>query len=137
MRTTTALAALLLLLCGCGTVMRAPIHDAAHQARPPFVDIAVNSGPRHEADLNKLYDILATRGVRCGMRAMSLGAEQIVVERKDFQTAKALAEQIVTNEKLTVRIFQSPNFADSPATSLLDVWERGKKTREEKYKIYP
>lgn len=91
------------LLFGCGTNSHkaSPIHDAAHTARPPYVDIAVNLGLKYEGDLLRLYDSLASMDVRCGLRAMSLGAEQIVVERKDFDRAKIIATDIIVRDKLT------------------------------------
>src|SRR5205823_2270004 len=112
------------------------LHDAGHTARPPVLDLAVNLGLRHEADLLKLYDSLAAMGVRCGMRAMSLDAEQIVVEADDFDRAKAIANGIVTRDSLTVRIYNSRDIEKSPATSSLQVWENGKMVREEGYKLY-
>jgi len=131
----------LVLLClsaGCGTTERKEIslHDMAHRARPPVADIAVNLGLKHEDDLRKLYDSLASEGVRCGMRAMSLDAEQIVVERGDFERAKAVVTSIIIRERLTVRVYKSPDFERSPANCLLEVWEKGQKAREEEYKLY-
>jgi len=70
------------------------------------------------------------------MRAMSLNAEQIVVEVADFDRAKAVVTDIIVRDKLTVRVYRSADFAKSPATSLLEVWEQGQKTREETYKLY-
>lgn len=131
----------MLVLCfvvGCGTAERnaSALHDVAHRAQPPVVDIAVNLGFKHEGDLRKLYDSLASEGVRCGMRAMSLDAEQIVVERADFERAKAILTSIITRDRLTVRVYKSPDFEKSPADSLLEVWEKGRKVREEEYKLY-
>jgi hypothetical protein len=100
------------------------------------VDIAVNLGLEYDRDLWTLYDSLAAAGFRCGMRAMSLNAEQIVVEVADFDRAKAVVTDIVANDRLTVRLYKSADFAKSPATSLLEVWEQGQKIREEPYKLY-
>lgn len=60
---------ILCFLAGCGTAERkeSALHDMAHRARPPVVDIAVNLGLKHEDDLRKLYDSLASQGVRCGI----------------------------------------------------------------------
>jgi hypothetical protein len=127
---------ILCFLVGCGTAEREESHDMAHRARPPVVDIAVNLGLTHEDDLRKLYDSLASEGVRCGMRAMSLDAEQIVVERADFERAKTIVTSIITRDRLTVRVYKSPDFEKSPANSLLEVWEKGHKVREEEYKLY-
>jgi hypothetical protein len=70
------------------------------------------------------------------MRAMSLNAEQIVVEVADFDKAKAVVRELIIRDKLTVRVYKSLDFAKSPASSLLEVWEYGQKTREEPYKLY-
>ena len=123
------------VLLGCSSTAPS-LHDKAHQAREPYVDIAVNLGLKHDGELWRLYDSLAAVGFRCGMRAMSLGAEQIVVELADFERAKAAAIEIIGGDKLTVRVYKSSDFAKSPATSLLEVWESGQKTREEPYKLY-
>jgi hypothetical protein len=100
------------------------------------VDIAVNLGLKHDDDLLRLYDSLAAAGVRCGIRAMSLNAEQIVVEVADFDRAKAVVTELIVRDKLTVRVYKSADFAKSPGTSFLEVWEHGQKTREEPYKLY-
>lgn len=60
-------------------------------------------------------------GLRCGMRAMSLNAEQIVVEVADFHRAKTSAAEIIVRDKLSVRIYMSADFVKSPATSPLEV----------------
>lgn len=124
------------LLVGCSTTERKKVHDEAHRARPPVVDIAVNLGLKHEDDLRRLYDSLASEGVRCGMRAMSLDAEQIVVERADFERAKTIVTHIIIRDRLTVRVYKSPDFTESPSNTLLEVWEKGQKLREEGYKLY-
>jgi len=111
-------------------------HDMAYTARPPFADIAVNLGLKHDRDLLRLFDSLASTNVRCGMRAMSLNAEQIVVERRDFERAKVIVTEIIVRDRLTVRVYESAEFDKSPATSLLEVWEKGQKVREETYKLY-
>jgi len=108
----------------------------AGRARPPYVNIAVNLGIKHDRDLWKLYDSLASTGIRCGMRAMSLNAEQIVVELVDFERAQIVVREIIIQDRLTVRVYKSADFAKSPATSLLEVWEKGQKIREETYKLY-
>jgi hypothetical protein len=129
---------MLCFLAGCETAehKQGTLHDMAHRARPPVVDIAVNLGLKHEDDLRKLYDSLASEGVRCGMRAMSLDAEQIVVERADFERAKTIVTSIITRERLTVRVYKSPGFEKAPANSLLEVWDKGQKVREEEYRLY-
>ena len=139
MKTSLSTVLLVLLSPGCGTTERTAqsLHDAEHTARPPYDDIAVNLGQKRESDLFRLYDSLASHGVRCGMTASSLGAEQIVVERDDFDRAKGIITEIIVRDKLTVRVYESVDFDKSPANSLLEVWQDGQKVREENYKIYP
>jgi hypothetical protein len=67
---------------------------------------------------------------------MSCNAEQIVVERADFARAKAVVTGIIIRDKLTVRVYTSPDFDKVPASSPLEVWEGGQKVREETYKLY-
>ena len=138
MKKSLSAVSLCFFLLGCRNTARKEVslHDTAHRARPPFVDIAVNLGLRHNDDLLKLYDSLASAGMRCGIRAMSLDAEQIVVEREDFDRAKAIVTSIVVRDHLTVRVYESPDFEKTPTSSLLEVWEEGKKVTEEKYKLY-
>jgi hypothetical protein len=108
----------------------------AGRARPPYVDIAVNLGLKYDRDLWRLYDSLVSKGIRCGMRAMSLNAEQIVVELADFERAQIVVREIIIQDRLTVRVYKSSDFAKSPATSLLEVWEKGQKIGEKTYKLY-
>ncbi len=60
----------------------------------------------------------------------------VVVERGDVNRASAVVRAIIPRDRLTVRVYKSPEFADSPSTSLLEVWENGQKIREEPYKLY-
>ncbi|MCX6922615.1 MAG: hypothetical protein NT154_05280 [Verrucomicrobia bacterium] len=108
------------LLCGC-----------ASKPRSPGVDLAVNLGIEEVRDVERLHDAIASAGIRCGMRAMSLNAEQIVVSPSDFEKARAFAVEFVARESLTVRLWKWPH---SP---LLEVWEKGRMIREEPYKLYP
>ena len=138
MRHAIASAVLVALMFGCASPPPAApgLHDEAHQARPPYVDIAVNTGFERARDVESLYDSLASEGVRCGLRAMSCNAEQIVVERADFDRAKTIVTGIIIRDKLTVRVYTSPDFDKSPASSPLEVWVSGQKVREETYKLY-
>ncbi len=122
--------------CASSEHIAGSLHDNKNQARDPCVDVAVNLGLKHDQDLWMLYDSLAAMGFRCSMRAMSLNAEQIVVEVADFDRAKAAVIEIIVRDGLTVRVYTSADFIKSPATSLLEVWENGHKTREEPYKLY-
>jgi hypothetical protein len=132
------IAALSIAIAGCASSQRTETspHQSANQAREPYVNIAVNLRLKHSRDLWKLYDSVAEAGFRCSMRAMSLNAEPIVVELADFDRARAAATEIIIRDKLTVRVYKSSEFAKSPGTSMLEVWENGKKTREEEYKLY-
>jgi hypothetical protein len=131
-------ATLLALVLGCqSTQIPEPnIHDKAHQPRTPYVDIAVNNGFERAHEVQSLYDSLASAGVRCGMRAMSCNAEQIVVERADFDRAKIIVTDIIIRDKLTVRVYTSPDPAKGLAFEIMEVWEQGQKVREEPYKLY-
>lgn len=111
-------------------------HNQAQQLQPPIADIAVNLGLKYDKDLQKLYDDLAAAGVKCGLRAMSLGAEQIVVERNNFDDAKFVLTNIIVKERLTVRVYTSPDFLQFPDKYPLEVWQKGRKIREEQYKLY-
>src|SRR5215831_10711164 len=97
------------LFAGCmsSPQVQRSLHDTDHQARAPYVDVAVNLGLKYDRDLLTLYDSLAAAGIRCGIRAMSLNAEQIVVEVADFENAKAAVTEIIIRDKLTVRVFKS------------------------------
>jgi hypothetical protein len=126
------------VVSGCSSTRPAAtsLHNEANQAREPYVDIAVNLGLKHDRDLWRLYDSLAAAGFRCGMRAMSLNEEQVVVELADFDQAKAAVAEIIGRDKLTVRVYKSADLVKSPTTSLLEVWESGQKTRDEPHKLY-
>jgi len=126
----------LLLCCSAAERRARPLHDTENGVRLPYVDIAVNLGLKHEEDLHRLYDAIALKGLRCGMRAMSLNAEQIVVERGDFDRVKIIVTGIVVRDKLTVRIYKSADLAEPASAPTLEVWENGKKVREEQYKLY-
>ena len=122
-----------LLICfalsGCATATRTH-SDPARATGLPRVSLAANLGIENEGDLSKLYDSLSSAGLQCGLRAMSLNTEQIVVEREEFCRAKLLATRIIIRDRLTVRIYPSSDFGKSPSNSLLEVWEKGQKVRE-------
>ena len=120
-------------LLGCTSPARTSPYPA------PFkdgVDIAVNVGMKYGQDIDKLEDAMTAAGIPCRPRAMSLNAQQIVVERENFDRAKIIVRDIIVRDKLTVRVYVSADFGKSPATSLIEVWEKGKKLREEPYKLY-
>ena len=133
---SSVILAALLVSCASAPPTAPHLHDKAHQARAPYVDIAVNLGFERVGDSLSLYDSLASQGVRCGIRAMSCNAEQIVVERADFDRAKIIVTDIIIRDKLTVRVYTSPDFDKAPASSPLEVWVRGQKVREETYRLY-
>jgi len=137
MKTALAIftAILSLLFSGCANSARTE-NPNRYNARPPLADVAVNLGIEHAGDLERLCGSLASNGVPVGMRAMSLNAEQIVVERADFDRAKAILEQIIARERLTVRVYKSLDFGGTAASSMLEVWEEGQKVREEEYRLY-
>src|SRR5271165_5687042 len=87
-------------LSGCKTSPRSTQYPA------PFVDgvnIAVNLGSRHAEDIDKLESALVLEGVPCRRSAMSLNAEQIIVERSTFERAKSVARNAIVRDSLTVR----------------------------------
>ena len=129
---------LLALLTGCGLVKHhhSGSHGGKHNGLPPYVALAANLGIKYDRDLLNLYDSLVTEGVRCGMRGASTNEEQIVVSPEDFDRAKAAATAIVVKDALSVRLYKSADFGKTPDASLLEVWEKGKKVREEEYKLH-
>ena len=140
MQTTLLFSIALACVFVAGCASTAPsgpsLHDKAHQAREPYVDVAANLNLKFEGDLFKLYDSLAAAGFRCGMRAMSVNTAQVVVELADFERAKTAVTEIIGRDKLTLRVYKSADFAKSPERSLLEVWDKGEKIREEPFKIY-
>lgn len=133
-----ALATIAALLVGCSTPHRieTSTHNAEHQVRASYVDIAVNLGAKYDSDLLKLHDSLTAAGFRCGMRAISSGAEQIAVEAPDFDRAKAAITKLIVRDKLTVRVYESADSNNPPYAPILEVWEHGKRTRKETCKLY-
>jgi hypothetical protein len=118
---------LLALLCGC-----ASHHTAVGSTEylPTGIDLAVNLGVERYGDLCRLREGLVVGGFRCGERAMSLNAAPLLVLPADFDKAQTLAREIIIRDSLTVRLWKSPGSAE------LEVWERGRKTRDEGYKVY-
>jgi hypothetical protein len=132
MRHFIVAAACAAILAGCTSTSPTVRYPA------PFkdpVDIAVNLGLKHAGDLDKLEHAMALEGMPCRRRAMSLNAEQLVVDRGDFDRALALATRIIARDRLTVRVYPSPDFAKTIGAQL-QVWEQGKMVREEQYMLY-
>lgn len=97
------------------------------------VDIAVNLGFEHERELEQIQSALMSAGISCSQRAMSCNEAPLVVKRGDFERARAIAVETVIQNSLTVRLYILP----TGWGSLLEVWEAGRKTREEPHKLYP
>jgi len=97
------------------------------------VDIAVNLGFEHDRELEPIQSALISAGIPCNQRAMSCNEAPLVVERGDFERARLIAVETGIRNSLTVRLYTSPTGWDS----LLEVWEAGRKTREESHKLYP
>ena len=118
---------LVALLCGCAS-------DHATVGRteylPTGTNLAVNLGVERYGDLCRLRDGLIAAGFSCGERAMSLNAAPILVLPEDFDKAQTLAREMIIRDSLTVRLWKSPGSAE------LEVWEHGRKSREEGYEIY-
>jgi hypothetical protein len=113
------------LLLGCAT-SKDPIGAQG-------VDIAVNLGFERERELEQIQSALISAGIPCNQRAMSCNEAPLVVKPGDFERARAIATETVIRNSLTVRLFKSP----SGLSSLLEVWEDGRKIREEPHKLYP
>ncbi len=113
------------LLLGCAT-SKDPIGAQG-------VDIAVNLGFERERELDQIQSALLSAGIPCNQRAMSCNEAPLVVRPGDFERARAIATETVIRNSLTVRLFKSP----SGLSSLLEVWEDGRKIREEPHKLYP
>jgi hypothetical protein len=80
--------------------------------------------------------LLAASDVRCGIRVISLNAEQIVVEQDDFVRAKAIVEAIIVRDKLTARVFKEARVVGSAVLPRMEVWEKGQFVREEDFTFY-
>ena len=114
------------ILLGCASDKRSAIG-------PKGVDIAVNLGFERDRELEPIQKALISAGVPCGQRAMSCNEAPLVVNPEDFERARAIAIETVVRNSLTVRLYKAP----SGWCSLLEVWEAGRKTREEPHKLYP
>jgi hypothetical protein len=62
---------------------------------------------------------------------MSCNEAPLRVPVHDFDQAKAIAQEIIIRDSLTARLYQTPN-----DYSLLEVWEKGRKTRVEPHRLY-
>jgi len=127
MRSIFLIPLLLALLGGCAS---RPSVVGRTEYLPTGIALAVNMGVERYEDLCRLRDGLIAAGFRCGERAMSLNAAPILVLPEDFERAQTLAREIVVRDSLTVRLWKSPGSTE------LEVWERGRKARDESYKIY-
>jgi hypothetical protein len=114
------------ILLGCASNKRSAIGVKG-------VDIAVNLGFERDRELEPIQNALISAGVPCGQGAMSCNEAPLVVNPEDFARARAIAIETVIRNSLTVRLYKSP----SGWSSLLEVWEAGRKTREEPHKLYP
>ena len=97
------------------------------------MDIAVNLGFERERELDQIRSALISAGIPCNQRAMSCNEAPLIVRPGDFERAKAIATETVIRNSLTVRLFKSPSGLYPP----LEVWEDGRKIREEPHKLYP
>jgi len=118
------------LLFGCASRPSSSRNPGAYLPVGTGADLAVNLGIEHYGDLCRLRDGLVAAGFRYSERAMSLNAAPILVLPEDFDKAQTLARQIIIHDSLTVRLWKSPGSAE------LEVWEHGRKLRDEGYKIY-
>jgi hypothetical protein len=114
---------LLSLTFGCATP---PSSLGKHPAR-----LAVNLGIEHDRELETVQKALTEAGISWEQSAMSCNEAPLLINREDFQSAKAVATGAIIKNSLSIRLYESPS--DS---SLLEVWQRGRKVREEPHKLY-
>ncbi len=124
MRSSIVTAILALLAFGCaGPKQGAPTQE---------VNLAVNLRLENERDLEPIQKALVSAGIPCSAnRAMGCSEAPLKVDVRDFNRAKAIAQETIVRHSLTARLYESP--ADS---SLLEVWEQGRKTRLEPHRLY-
>jgi hypothetical protein len=124
MRLLSVTVILPLLVLGCaGPKPAAQTHE---------VNVAVNLRLENERDLEPILKALVAAGISCSAnRAMSCNEAPLKVPVRDFDRAKAIAQDAIIRGSLTARLYQSPS-----GTSLLEVWEKGRRTRVEPHRLY-
>ena len=96
------------------------------------VNVAVNLRLENERDLEPIQKALVAAGISCSANpASSCNEAPLRVGVRDFDQAKAIAQETIVRDSLTARLYESPT--DS---SLLEVWEKGRKTRVEAHRLY-
>ena len=113
-----------LFVCGCAGIGRPAV------LRP--VDVAVNLGFERDREVDVIRREFQSWGIPHEQRAMSCNEAPLVVNREDFLIAKSIATEAVIKNSLTVRLYKTPVGFQSE----MEVWEQGKKTREEPHKLY-
>ena len=112
-----ALVALCVVLAGCATI-----------GGPRWTEFALST-PGHAEDWRRLQTGLARAGIRCSDGFSNLGTSTLMVDSRDFGRAKQEAASLVAVNSLTLRL------RASPSSWAYEVWQSGKKVREETYVI--
>lgn len=87
------------------------------------------STPGHLEDCWKLQTALAGAGIRCSKGISNLGTWSMTVDSRDFDRAKQVATSLAGADSLTLQIRASRN------SWAYEVWQSGKKVREETYVV--
>jgi hypothetical protein len=87
------------------------------------------STPEHEDDWLRLKSTLTAGGIHSIEGATSLGVSSLLVDSRDFTRAKDEALTLVARDSLTIRV------RASIGSWAYEVWQSGKKIREETYLI--
>ena len=83
------------------------------------------STPHHHHDWDRLQTTLKAEGVHYMDAGSDLGTRWLSVERRDFTRARHIAEKLVTDESLTIRLNKDL------AGRVCEVYENGAKVGEE------
>lgn len=87
------------------------------------------STPQHDEDWQRMRTVLATAGIRCADGGSNLGTLSLLVASRDFARASHEALNLIARDSLTLRV------RVSTGSWAYEVWESGKKVREETYVV--
>src|SRR2546426_542795 len=87
------------------------------------------STPSHNHDWDWLQSALKAEGVHCMDAGSSLGGRWLSVERRDFTRARHIAEKLVADESLTIRL------SKDLAGRVYEGYENGAKVGEQSYVV--
>lgn len=85
------------------------------------------STPEYFEDFKALKGALSAGGIRCFEGDVDLGTSSLLVRSGDFEHVKHDAQAIIAKDGLTVRL------RDCARSWVYEVWQKGKKVREESY----